>query len=74
MLVPTSLQALRPGDVCVVDDGHYSHCAGQRVIVCDRSPASELQRPDGEARWPVLIPESGRLMLLPATTPVLVED
>src|SRR5262245_53380319 len=74
MLVPTTLMNLHPGDRAVIDDGNYSHAAGQEIIVCDRSTASEVHPPPGENRWPVLVPESGRILLLVASTPVLVND
>jgi hypothetical protein len=74
MLQPSTLGGLRPGDKCVVDDGNYGHCSGQEVIVIDPGVASEMNPPPQETRRPVLIPESGRIMLLVSSTPVLIED
>src|SRR5262245_18878565 len=74
VLVPTTLQNLHAGDTCVVDDGNYSHGCGQLVVVIDRSTSSEVHPPPGENRWPVLVPESVRILLLAPSTPVLVAD
>jgi len=72
MLSETTLDKLRAGDRCVINDGNLSHASGQLVIVVDRSVNSEMNPPAGETRWPVLIPESGRLILQVPSTPVLV--
>jgi hypothetical protein len=73
VLTERVLRDLRPGDRCVLDDQNYSHAAGQEVIVVDTSAASDLRPPPGETRMPVLVPESGRLLLQVGSTPVLVE-
>ena len=72
MLIPSTLQNLRAGDRCIIDDG--SARSGQEVILADRTTASEFHPPPSETRWPVIVPESGRLLLFSASTPVLIED
>lgn len=68
-----TLADLVPGDRCIVADGDYSHLAGQEVIVCAKDAHNDFNPPTSETRTPVVVPESGRLMLLSPSTPVLVE-